>query len=182
MKVIPTHEIPRLSPADFRVVDKLPLVLILDNIRSAANVGSFFRTADAFALEHIYLGGITAQPPHRDILKTALGASETVAWSHRSDTPAEVQNLQQKGYRVLAVEIAEGATPLPDFRAEPEQALALVFGNEVSGVSPQVMELVDGAIEIPQFGTKHSLNVGISAGIVIWEVVRQLRFGEEKGV
>ncbi|MEM7572075.1 MAG: RNA methyltransferase [Bacteroidota bacterium] len=180
MKVIPTHEIPRLSPEAFRAIDKLPLVLILDNIRSAANVGSFFRTADAFALDHLYLGGITAQPPHRDILKTALGASETVTWTHVSDTPAEVQKLQQKGYRVLAVEIAEGATPLPDFSVDPEQALALVFGNEVIGVSPEIMGLVDGAIEIPQFGTKHSLNVSISAGIVIWEVVRQLLFGEGK--
>ena len=176
MKVIPTHEIPRLSPEAFKEAEKLPLVLLLDNIRSAANVGSFFRTADAFALKHIYLGGITARPPHRDILKTALGASETVEWTHVMDTPAEVQKLQNAAYKVMAIEIAEGATSLPNFKASANQPLALVFGNEVSGVSPEIMELVDGAIEIPQFGTKHSLNVSISAGIVIWEVVRQLRF------
>ncbi|MEM8583737.1 MAG: TrmH family RNA methyltransferase [Bacteroidota bacterium] len=175
MRVLPIHEIPRLSPEAYRESEKLPVLLVLDNIRSAANVGSCFRTADAFAIAGIALVGISAKPPHREILRTALGATETVSWQSWEHLTSEVQKLKDQGYRILALEIAEGATPLPDFKAVPDQPIALILGNEVTGVSEAFMELVDGAIEIPQFGTKHSFNVSVAAGIVLWEISRQLR-------
>ncbi|MEL6669071.1 MAG: TrmH family RNA methyltransferase [Bacteroidota bacterium] len=175
MRVLPIHEIPRLNPEEYHQSEKLQVLLILDNIRSAANVGSCFRSADAFAIEGIALVGISAKPPHREILRTALGATETVAWQSWENVPAEVQKLKNKGYQVLAVEIAEGATTLPNFRASPNQPLALILGNEVSGVGEELMKLVDGAIEIPQYGTKHSFNVSVAAGIVLWEISRQIR-------
>ncbi|MEM6398595.1 MAG: RNA methyltransferase [Bacteroidota bacterium] len=175
MRVLPIHEIPRLSPEAYADSEKLPVILILDNIRSAANVGSCFRSADAFAIEGIKLVGISAQPPHREILRTALGATETVSWDSWGDPPASVQKLKSEGYQILALEIAEGATSLPDFEVKPDQPLAIILGNEVSGVSKELMALIDGAIEIPQYGTKHSFNVSVAAGIVLWEISRQMR-------
>jgi 23S rRNA (guanosine2251-2'-O)-methyltransferase len=168
-------ELPRLSPGAFRQAPKTPLALVLDNVRSALNVGSAFRTADAFALSHIYLCGITATPPHREILKTALGATETIDWSYNGSGSAQVRALKEAGYAVWAVEQAHGSTPLQDFTPPPGRPLALVFGNEVEGVSDEVMALVDGAIEIPQYGVKHSLNISVAVGIVVWEVFKQLK-------
>jgi len=163
----------RLSAGEFAGIEKLPLVLVLDNVRSGLNVGSVFRTADAFAVEHIVLCGITALPPHREILKTALGSTETVAWTAAEDAAAAVRQLQQSGYRVFAVEQTTRRIWLQDFAPKPGDRYALVFGNEVDGVSDDVLRACDGAIEIPQFGTKHSLNIAVATGIVVWEFARK---------
>lgn len=168
-------ELERLTPDAFRALEKAPIALVLDNVRSAHNVGSAFRTADAFALAHICLCGITAQPPHREILKTALGATETVDWSYHHSVADAVTRLQAQGYQVWAVEQVSGSLMLQDFAPNGEQPIALIFGNEVDGVSDEALALVDGALEIPQFGTKHSLNVSVSMGIVVWEVFRKCK-------
>lgn len=167
-------ELERQSPEVFKKQTKTPIALVLDNVRSAHNVGSAFRTADAFALQHVYLCGITAQPPHREILKTALGATETVDWSYHADVTDAIAELKSAGYHILAVEQVTGSCMLQDFQAVKDISIALVFGNEVDGVSDAALALVDGALEIPQLGTKHSLNVSVSLGIVVWEVFRQL--------
>mgnify|MGYP003297452633 FL=1 len=156
-------------------MEKMPVVVVLDNVRSMQNVGAFFRTGDAFAVEKIILCGITATPPARDIHKTALGAEMTVAWSYCEQTAEAVTRLKEEGYRVLAVEQVEGAVMLNDFRAEEGVKYALVFGNEVAGVEQQVVDLADGAIEIPQAGTKHSLNVSVAGGVVLWPFFAALR-------
>jgi 23S rRNA (guanosine2251-2'-O)-methyltransferase len=166
-------ELPRKSMDEFRQADKLPVTLLLENIRSMHNVGSVFRTADAFLAEHIYLCGYTPRPPHRDIHKTALGATETVEWTHMGSALDAVQRLRNAGYRIAAVEQAEGSISLQSFVRPPNQKLAVVFGNEVEGVSEQVLALCDDCLEIPQFGMKHSLNVSVAAGIVLWEMVRK---------
>ncbi len=163
----------RLSLDDFRTADKLPFVLVLDNVRSGANVGSIFRTADAFLLEKILLCGITAQPPHREILKTALGSTESVVWEYFSTTETAVLQLKTAGYQVMAVEQTTAGIWLQQFKPTPGSKYAFVLGNEVDGVVPTALALCDGVIEIPQFGTKHSLNVAVAAGIVIWEAVRE---------
>ena len=157
------------------MVDKLPVVVVLDNVRSAQNVGSFFRTADAFGISHIALCGISCTPPNREIHKTALGAEQSVAWSYHPTTLECIAQLRQEGYRIIAVEQIEGSTMLNSFRAEQGTKYALVFGNEVEGVDQAVADVVDGAIEIPQVGIKHSLNVSVSAGVLMWEMFRQLR-------
>ena len=157
------------------MVDKLPVVVVLDNVRSAQNVGSFFRTADAFGISHIALCGISCTPPNREIHKTALGAEQSVAWSYHPTTLECIAQLRQEGYRIIAVEQIEGSTMLDSFRAEQGTKYALVFGNEVEGVDQAVADIVDGAIEIPQVGIKHSLNVSVSAGVLMWEMFRQLR-------
>ena len=175
MRKLKLEELNRISIQEFQSQKKTPVVLVLDNVRSALNVGSAFRTADAFALAHIYLCGITAQPPHREILKSALGATESVNWSYAKDSLAAVQHLNAEGYAVWAVEQAVGSTALQDFQL-PAQPLALVFGNEVHGVDQAIMDIADGAIEIPQYGTKHSLNVSVSLGITVWEIFRQWKF------
>jgi len=162
----------RLSPEAYKLQTKTPLVVILDNLRSALNVGSAFRTADAFALEALVLCGISAQPPHREILKTALGAEHSVDWTYTRNTVDAIKMYQSKGYVVLAVEQAEASTLLHDF-VWPNAPIAIVFGNEVDGVADEAMQIVDGCIEIPQFGTKHSLNVSVSIGIVIWELFKK---------
>ena len=154
---------------------KLPLVVVLDNVRSAQNVGSFFRTGDAFAVERIALCGITAVPPCRELHKTALGAEQSVAWTHHASTVECIDELRAAGYRVLAVEQVEGAVPLDRFVPEPGRRYALVFGNEVDGVSQQVADRSDGALEIPQAGTKHSLNVAVSGGVVLWNFFCRIR-------
>jgi len=168
-------ELRRLSVGDFKQAEKWPLVVVLDNIRSHHNIGSVFRTADAFRVRSLYLCGITATPPHREIHKTALGATESVDWSYRSSALEAVSELRAEGYRILAVEQAEGAMALPEFRPGPGEKLALVFGHEVNGVSDEVLGATDGCLEIPQFGTKHSINVSVAVGIVIWDVFLKLK-------
>ena len=163
----------RLSVEEFREADKFPYTVILDNIRSLNNIGSFFRTADALKAEKIILGGYTQQPPHREITRSALGAELSVAWEKAEDVTVAIAGLQKKGYKVLAVEQAEGSTLLEKYDFIVGGSYAFVFGNEVEGVSDQVMAIVDGCIEIPQFGTKHSFNVSVSAGIVLWEFVKK---------
>jgi tRNA G18 (ribose-2'-O)-methylase SpoU len=165
-------DLQRINVESFKNQEKIPLVVILDNVRSALNVGSAFRTADAFALESVILCGITAQPPHREILKTALGADQSVDWRYFDDTCDAIKHFQNQGYQVWAVEQVKDSTWLQDF-IWPEVPLCIVFGNEVDGVSDEVMELVNGCIEIPQFGTKHSLNISVSMGIVIWELFKK---------
>ena len=156
-------------------MEKLPVVVVLDNVRSLQNVGAFFRTADAFAVEQIALCGITATPPNRDIHKTALGAELTVKWSYHKETTACVEELRQAGYRILAIEQVEGAAMLNEFTPDPNEKYALIFGNEVFGVDQQVVDRCDGAIEIPQAGTKHSINVSVSGGVVLWNFFAQLK-------
>ncbi len=167
-------ELNRLSAEDFKTSEKFPFVLVLDDIRSMNNVGSVFRTADAFKAEKIYLCGITATPPHREIQKTALGADETVAWEYASDVTALVTTLQAQGYTVMAIEQVSSSVSLLDFKATPQQKYAFVFGNEVFGVNEKVVQQANHCLEIPQFGTKHSLNVSVTAGIVCWDYVSKV--------
>ncbi|CAH1001913.1 tRNA (guanosine(18)-2'-O)-methyltransferase [Neolewinella maritima] len=168
-------ELQRLSPDAYAATDKLPLSLLLDDIRSANNVGSLFRTADCFALQHVYLCGITATPPHRDILKTALGATTTVSWSYHDTAIELVRQLTGAGTQVQCLEQTEGSVPLGAYRVTTDAPLVLVVGNEVKGVAQQVIDLSHGTVEIAQYGTKHSLNVAVSAGIAVWELARQWR-------
>jgi len=161
----------RKTAEEFKKASKLSLVLVLDNVRSMNNIGSVFRTADAFLLEAIYLCGVTAQPPHREIQKTALGATETVNWKHFETTIDAVNSLKAKGYKVYAVEQADQSIMLDKF-TPAEGKIALVFGNEVNGVDQAVIDICDACVEIPQFGTKHSLNISVSVGIVVWEVAK----------
>jgi 23S rRNA (guanosine2251-2'-O)-methyltransferase len=172
MRKLRMDELPRKSTAEFRIAEKLPVVLLLENIRSMHNVGSVFRTADAFLAEAIYLCGYTPRPPHRDIHKTALGATETVAWKYLEKTVDAIKLLKKEDYRILAVEQVSGSVPLQRFKLLSGDKIALIFGNEVLGVSEEVLEYCDGCIEIPQFGMKHSLNVSVAAGMVLWELVR----------
>ena len=174
MRKITNEELMRPSVEVFVEMEKMPVVVVLDNVRSMQNVGSFFRTGDAFAVEKIILCGITATPPARDIHKTALGAEMTVRWEYAEKTTEAVMRLKEEGYRVLAIEQVEGAVMLNDFRAEEGVKYALVFGNEVAGVDQTVVDLSDGAIEIPQVGTKHSINVSVSGGVVLWNFFCQI--------
>ncbi|GAB5525218.1 MAG: RNA methyltransferase [Roseivirga sp.] len=176
MRKTKNEELDRLSIDEFKNAQKTPLVLVLDNLRSMHNVGAAFRTSDAFAIEKIYLCGITAQPPHREIHKTALGATDSVDWAHTNETVALCQQLQQEGYEVLAVEQADESVSLESFNPDPDMKYALVFGNEVFGVSEEVVAVVDQCLEIPQFGTKHSLNVSVSMGVVLWDLLSKLKF------
>ena len=169
MAKLKLDELNRVSVADFKNQQKLPIVLVLDEVRSLHNVGSIFRTADGFAVEAMVLCGITAQPPHREIEKTALGATQSVDWSYFPSTVAAVLDLKAKGYTVLALEQASQSTLLADFTPTADTKYAIILGNEVNGVNDEVMKLVDGCLEIPQFGTKHSFNVVVSAGIVLWD-------------
>ncbi len=166
-------ELGRKSVEEFRQSDKIPIIVVLDNIRSMHNVGSVFRTADAFLIEAIYLCGYTPQPPHRDINKTALGATDSVNWSYFPTTLEAVEALRTKAYGIYAVEQVTDSFLLNRLSTDPDEKIALVFGNEVTGVDAEVLPLCNGCIEIPQFGMKHSLNVSIAAGIVLWELVRQ---------
>lgn len=174
MEKLTMEALGRKSVEEFKRAPKTPLVLVLDNIRSLHNVGSVFRTADAFLLRGLRLCGYTGTPPHRDIHKTALGATETVAWEYWPDTAAAVARLKEEGYAVWAVEQATGAVMLQDFRPPADRPLALVFGNEVEGVETGVLGLVDGCLEIPQAGMKHSLNISVTAGIVVWDLCSKL--------
>lgn len=174
MRKLTVEELCRMDVEEFKQSEKLPLVVVLDNVRSLHNVGSVFRTADAFRLQGVCLCGITACPPSPEIHKTALGAEDSVDWWYAEDTLEAVRELQAKGYEVLAVEQVEGSHCLGAFKPEKGKHYALVMGNEVKGVRQDVVDAAAGALEIPQYGTKHSLNVSVSAGIVIWDLVRQL--------
>ena len=164
----------RIGREEFRASEKLPLVVLLDNVRSLHNVGSVFRTGDAFRVERIVLCGITATPPSAEIHKTALGAEDTVEWQYFESTMDAVSALRGEGFRLFSIEQCEGSVALQDFEAEPGRRYAVVLGNEVKGVQQEVVDASDGAIEIPQFGTKHSLNVSVTAGMVIWEFAKKL--------
>ena len=173
MRKLGNEELNRLTKTEFEKAEKTPIIIILDNIRSLSNVGAFFRTADAFRIKELVLCGITACPPHREIHKTALGADETVKWRYFETTAAACQALKTEGYKVFAIEQIEGSVPLQDFNFEPQTAY--ILGNEVEGVSEEALPYCDGAIELPQEGTKHSLNVAVCAGIVMWETFKGLR-------
>ncbi|CAI8335073.1 MAG: Putative TrmH family tRNA/rRNA methyltransferase [Formosa sp. Hel3_A1_48] len=174
MRKLKNSELDRLSVEAFKSVEKTPLIVVLDNIRSLNNVGSVFRTSDAFRIKHIYLCGITATPPHKDIQKTALGSTESVSWSYAENTIDVVKELQQKNVQILAIEQAENATMLDHFSPKNENTYAVVFGHEVKGVSQEVVNQSDGVIEIPQFGTKHSLNIAVSCGVVLWAIFSKM--------
>lgn len=168
------NELNRLTADEFHSAPKLPVVVVLDNVRSCHNIGSVFRTCDAMRISKIFLCGITATPPNKEIHKAALDAEKTVPWEYFENTGEVVTRLKEEDYRVLAVEQVSNSVLLPDFMPVPDQKLALVFGNEVHGVQQSVIDLCHGAIEIPQFGTKHSFNVSVSAGIVLWDITRKL--------
>ena len=175
MKKLANEELNRLNVDAFKSVEKTPIVIVLDNVRSMNNIGSAFRTADAFLVDKIYLGGITAQPPHREINKTALGATESVEWEHKENVLELVNELKSEGYIVAAVEQTEGSVSLADFQPDPKAKLCLVFGNEVYGVEQAVVDASDLCLEIPQFGTKHSLNISVSVGIVTWDIFCKIK-------
>lgn len=175
MRKLKITEMGRMTVEQFREAEKMPLVVVLDGVRSLYNVGSVFRTADAFRLAGIVLCGITATPPHPEIHKTALGAEDSVSWKYFEDTMQAVEWLRKEGYTLLAIEQCEGSTLLPEFTIE-QSKYAVILGNEVKGVQQQVVDACDGCLEIPQFGTKHSLNVSVTAGIVIWHFAQQLLY------
>jgi 23S rRNA (guanosine2251-2'-O)-methyltransferase len=170
MRKLFNKELERKTIDQFRKTEKAPFIIVLDNVRSQSNVGSIFRTADAFLTEAIYLCGITSSPPHREIQKTALGATESVSWKYFVRTLDAISELKEKGYKIIAVEQAEGAVNLQDLKLDDNCRYALVFGHEVNGVEQEIIDKCDICVEIPQFGTKHSFNIAISAGIVLWEV------------
>ena len=176
MRKLENKELERKSIADFKEANKTPLIIILDDIRSLHNIGSVFRTADAFLIEKIYLCGITAIPPNKEINKTALGATETVDWEYHKDVLTVIDNLKKDTISVFAIEQVENASFLQDFKIEKNKKYALVFGNEVFGVAQSAIEVCDGTIEIPQLGTKHSLNVSVTAGIVVWDLFQKLNY------
>ena len=172
MRKLLNRELTRKSVEQFMNSEKSPFVIVLDNVRSMSNVGSVFRSADAFLAESIYLCGITGVPPHPEIRKTALGATESVAWKYFKKTIEAITELKSEGYRIIGIEQAEGAISLNDFLPEKDIKYALVFGHEVNGVDQEIINICDHVIEIPQFGTKHSLNIAVSAGIVLWEFTK----------
>ncbi len=174
MRKLENSELERKSVSDFKQAEKTPLIIILDDIRSLHNIGSVFRTSDAFLIEKIFLCGITATPPNKEIHKTALGATDTVAWEYHKNVIEVIENLKQENVLVFAVEQVENAIFLNDFQPKKNQKYALVFGNEVYGVSQEAIKICDGSIEIPQLGTKHSLNISVSTGIVIWDLFQKM--------
>lgn len=173
MRKLENSELDRKSITDFKEAQKTPIIVILDDIRSLHNIGSVFRTADAFLIEKIYLCGITATPPNKEIHKTALGATETVTWEHKTDVLEVISTLKSQNVEVYAIEQVENSVYLNDFKVENNKKYALVFGNEVFGVNQDAIKLCDGTIEIPQLGTKHSLNISVTTGIVIWDLFKQ---------
>ncbi len=176
MRKLENSELDRKSIEDFKKSDKTPLIIVLDDIRSLHNIGSVFRTSDAFLVEKIILCGITATPPNKEIHKTALGATETVAWEHHENVLEVIENLKKENVITMAIEQVESSVFLQDFKVEKNQKYALVFGNEVYGVSQEAVAICDGSIEIPQLGTKHSLNIAVSAGIVVWDLFQKLNW------
>ena len=181
MRKITNEELHRPSVDEFATMGRIPVVVVLDNVRSAQNIGAFFRTGDAFAIEQVALCGITATPPSRDIHKSALGAELTVGWEYFPTTAECVEKFKAQGYKILAIEQVEGAVMLDELQIDPQQRYALIFGNEVEGVDQAVVDMCDGAIEIPQVGTKHSVNVSVAGGIVMWEFFTALKHLVQKG-
>ena len=175
MRKLKNSELDRLSIDAFKQSDKTPVIVILDNIRSLNNIGSVFRTSDAFLIEKIYLCGITAKPPHKDMHKTALGSTETVAWEYVENTLELVKKLKAQNIQIASIEQAENATMLNDFKPKANTTYAIVFGNEVKGVQQKVVDASDVVLEIPQYGTKHSLNISVSVGVVIWDLFCKLK-------
>ena len=175
MQKLKNSELVRLTVSDFKKAKKVPIIVILDNIRSLNNIGSVFRTSDAFLIEKIYLCGITATPPHKDIHKTALGSTDSISWEYAENTLDLVKTLKAQGIKILSIEQATEAIMLQDFRPKKETRYAVVFGNEVKGVDQEVVNESDHVIEIPQFGTKHSLNISVSAGVVLWDLFIKMR-------
>ena len=173
MKKLSMEELNRMTVDEFKQSEKIPIIVVLENIRSAYNVGSVFRTADAFLLEAIYICGYTCVPPHKEIKKTALGAEDSVTWRHFAHASEAITDLQTIGYKVFAVEQAQGSTMLNTVKYEPGDKIAVVFGNEVTGVEQATIQQCAGCIEIPQFGMKHSINIATAAGVVLWEMVRK---------
>lgn len=174
MKKLKNHELDRKNISEFKSAVKTPILVILDNIRSLNNVGSVFRTSDAFLVEKIYLCGITATPPHKDIQKTALGATDSVDWEHFADIVGLVQDLQKQGVKIISIEQADRSTLLHDFKPKKGEKYAVIFGNEVKGVQQEVVSASDYCVEIPQYGTKHSFNISVSVGIVLWDLFNKL--------
>lgn len=168
-------ELNRLTPSEFKKAEKLPLIVILDNVRSLNNIGSVFRTADAFLIQKIYLCGITAKPPHKDIQKTALGATESVDWEYAEDALDVVQKLKGQHFTIFAIEQTENSVQLNALEIDPTQRFAVIFGNEVKGVQQSLVSVCEKVVEIPQFGTKHSLNISVSAGVVLWDLFVKLK-------
>jgi 23S rRNA (guanosine2251-2'-O)-methyltransferase len=175
MRKLRNIELKRISLEEFKETKKTPIVVVLDNIRSCNNIGSVFRTSDALLIEKIYLCGITATPPNNEIRKTALDAEKSVDWEYFEHTEEVVKKLQNEGFKVYAIEQVEKSILLPEFQPEKNEKTALVFGNEVKGVKQSVVDLCNGSIEIPQYGTKHSFNISVSAGIVLWDIFQKLR-------
>jgi 23S rRNA (guanosine2251-2'-O)-methyltransferase len=180
MRKLKNSELNRLSVEEFKTSKKTPLIVVLDNIRSLNNIGSVFRTCDAFLIEKIYLCGITAKPPHKDIHKTALGSTESVTWEYVESTIGLIERLKTENVQIISIEQTENATMLNAFTPQQQTTYAIVFGNEVKGVSQDVVSASDTVIEIPQFGTKHSLNISVSCGVVIWDVFSKLKRKSEK--
>ncbi|NOR27124.1 MAG: TrmH family RNA methyltransferase [Lutibacter sp.] len=176
MRKLKNSELGRLNVEEFKKTDKIPLIVVLDNIRSLNNIGSVFRTSDAFLIEKIYLCGITAKPPHKEIHKTALGATESVAWEYVENTLELIQKLQKESVLVASIEQAEESTMLQDFTIKSNQKYAVVLGNEVKGVQQDVVSTSNYCVEIPQFGTKHSLNISVSAGVVLWDLFKKFKY------
>ncbi len=174
MRKLKLDELNRASVEEFKTQQKLPIAVVLDNVRSMHNVGSIFRTCDGFAVEQICLCGITGQPPHREIEKTALGATQSINWTYYAEPLHAVEQLRKEGYKIIAIEQAEKSIMLDQFETTEVKKYALIFGNEVNGVSEEVMKVIDACIEIPQFGTKHSFNIVVSAGIVLWDFFTKL--------
>lgn len=174
MRKLKLQELNRLTPEEYKHSKKFPVVVVLDSVRSLNNVGSAFRTSDALNVEKLYLCGITGTPPHRDINKTAIGAQDVVSWEHRQDILSLLADLKNAGYTIASVEQVEGSTSLENISFTPDDKIALVFGNEVKGVNQEVIDSSDLCVEIPQFGTKHSLNISVSMGIVLWETVKKI--------
>ncbi|GJM27938.1 MAG: RNA methyltransferase [Cyclobacteriaceae bacterium] len=174
MRKLENQELERLDIQTFKKYPKNPLVLIMDDVRSLNNVGSAFRTADAFLLEKIYLCGITGSPPHREINKTALGSTESVSWEYVEDVISLIQNISRQGYKIVVVEQTDSSVMLMDFSPDTENSYALVFGNEVFGVNQDLLPMADHCVEIPQYGTKHSLNISVSIGIVVWSMLEKM--------
>ena len=174
MRKLRNNELGRISVSTFKKTPKTPIIVVLDNIRSLNNIGSVFRTSDAFLVEKIYLYGITAKPPHRDIHKTALGATESVDWEYKKDTRTLVNDLKNQGVKVAAIEQVENSIMLDKFIPEPNKKIAIIFGNEVKGVQQEVVSESDYCIEIPQIGTKHSLNISVSCGVVLWDLYQKI--------
>jgi len=175
MRKLANSELNRLSVPAFKQADKIPVAVVLDNVRSLNNIGSVFRTADAFLIDRILLCGITATPPHKDIHKTALGATDSIDWEYHPETEGAIEKLKGENFKIVAVEQTEESISLDRFRVERDIKYAFVFGHEIRGVSQKIVDLSDASLDIPQFGTKHSLNISVCAGMVIWEVFRQLR-------